>query len=150
MSLIPDFKRCFKQILTMQINILIVEDDPAMRIVLRSTVLSAGLDVDIAEIFEAENGKEGIEILKKSKVDLMLVDIYMPVMDGMEMLDYTYDHPDFSHIPAIVVSTENDEDRIDTILRKGLGFVHKPLTRRLLKGQINKIMKTKEAYRDRD
>lgn len=125
----------------MKINVLIVEDDAAMRVVLRSIVLSANLDVEIGEVFEAENGKVGIEILKREQVDLMLVDIYMPVMDGMEMLDYTYDHPDFSDIPAIVVSTDNDEERVDALMRKGMGFVHKPLTHLLLKDQITKMLK---------
>ena len=125
----------------MKINVLIVEDDAAMRVVLRSIVLSAKLDVEICEVFEAENGKVGIEILKREQVDLMLVDIYMPVMDGMELLDYTYDHPDFSDIPAIVVSTDNDEERVDALMRKGMGFVHKPLTHLLLKDQITKMLK---------
>ena len=127
----------------MKINVLIVEDDAAMRVVLRSIVLSANLDVEIGEVFEAENGKVGIEILKREQVDLMLVDIYMPVMDGMEMLDYTYDHPDFSDIPAIVVSTDNDEERVDALMRKGMGFVHKPLTHLLLKDQITKMLKNR-------
>lgn len=127
----------------MKINVLIVEDDAAMRVVLRSIVLSAKLDVEIGEVFEAENGKVGIEILKSEQVDLMLVDIYMPVMDGMEMLDYTYDHPDFSDIPAIVVSTDNDEERVDALMRKGMGFVHKPLTHLLLKDQITKMLKNR-------
>ena len=125
----------------MKINVLIVEDDAAMRVVLRSIVLSANLDVEIGEVFEAENGKVGIDILKREQVDLMLVDIYMPVMDGMEMLDYTYDHADFSDIPAIVVSTDNDEERVDALMRKGMGFVHKPLTHLLLKDQITKMLK---------
>ena len=127
----------------MKINVLIVEDDAAMRVVLRSIVLSAKLDVEIGEVFEAENGKVGIDILKREQVDLMLVDIYMPVMDGMEMLDYTYDHPDFSDIPAIVVSTDNDEERVDALMRKGMGFVHKPLTHLLLKDQITKMLKNR-------
>lgn len=124
----------------MKINILIVEDDPTMRVVIKNTVLSADLGVEIGEIFEAENGEEGIEVLKQKDVHLMLVDIYMPVMDGLEMLDYTYDHPDFKDIPAVVISTENDESRIDALLRKGLGFVHKPLTHLFLKDQVKKIL----------
>jgi len=121
----------------MEINVLIVEDDAAMRVVLKNTVQSVDMDITIGEIYEAENGQEGIETLKeKEQIDLMLVDIYMPVMDGLDMLDYVHDHPDFNHIPAIVVSTENDEDRIDAILRQGLGFVPKPLTQVLLKDQI--------------
>ncbi|MEX0722432.1 MAG: response regulator [Gracilimonas sp.] len=127
----------------MKINVLIVEDDAAMRVVLRSTILSAELGVEVGEIFEAENGKVGIEVLEKEEVHLMLVDIYMPVMDGMEMLDYTYDHPEFSNIPAIVVSTDNDEERVDALMRKGMGFVHKPLTHILLKDRIRKIFEDK-------
>ncbi|MEL7833579.1 response regulator [Fodinibius sp. Rm-B-1B1-1] len=121
----------------MKINVLIVEDDAAMRVVLKNTVQSVEMDIEIGEIYEAENGQEGIKVLKeKEQIDLMLVDIYMPVMDGLDMLDYVHDHPDFQHIPAIVVSTENDEERIDAILRQGLGFVPKPLTHVLLKDQI--------------
>lgn len=121
----------------MKINVLIVEDDAAMRVVLKNTVQSVEMDIEIDEIYEAENGQEGIKVLKeKEQIDLMLVDIYMPVMDGLDMLDHVHDHPDFQHIPAIVVSTENDEERIDAILRQGLGFVPKPLTHVLLKDQI--------------
>ncbi|GAA5522470.1 response regulator [Aliifodinibius salicampi] len=128
----------------MKINVLIVEDDPTMRVVLKNTVLSIGMGVEIGKIYEAENGEEGIEILKQYKVDLMLVDIYMPVMDGMDMLDHVHDHPDFDEIPAVVVSTENDEERIDAIMRKGLGFVPKPLTHELLEDEVKKMLE-KEA-----
>jgi CheY-like chemotaxis protein len=124
----------------MKINVLIVEDDATMRVVLKNTVLSVDMDIEIEEVYEAENGKEGIKALEKYDVDLMLVDIYMPVMDGLDMLDYVHDHPEFQHIPAIVVSTENDEQRIDAILRQGLGFVPKPLTHLLLKDQIVKML----------
>ena len=130
----------------MKINVLIVEDDAAMRVVLRNTVQSVEMDIDIGEIYEAENGKEGIKVLKEEEnIDLMLVDIYMPVMDGLDMLDYTHDHPDFQHIPAIVVSTENDEERIDAILRQGLGFVPKPLTHVLLRDQIISMVGDRET-----
>ncbi len=133
----------------MEINVLIVEDDAAMRVVLKNTVQSVDMDIDIGEIYEADNGQEGIKVLKnKEKIDLMLVDIYMPVMDGLDMLDYVHDHPDFQHIPAIVVSTENDEERIDAILRQGLGFVPKPLTHVLLKDQIVSMLGENTADND--
>ncbi|HBX66446.1 MAG: two-component system response regulator [Balneola sp.] len=132
----------------MKINILIVEDDPAMRVILRSTVKNAGLEIEIGEIFEAENGDEGLKVLEKEKIGLMLVDIYMPVMDGLEMLDYARDNPDWSHIPAIVVSSENNEDRIDAILRQGMGFVHKPLTHLLLKDRIKEMIQKKMIKED--
>lgn len=124
----------------MNINVLIVEDDATMRVLLKDTLMNADMDIQVENIFEADNGKKGIQVLEDKPVDLMLVDIYMPVMDGLEMLDYVHDHPDYQHIPAIVVSTENDEERIDAILRQGLGFVPKPLTNSLLSEQIEKVL----------
>ena len=120
----------------MKRNFLIVEDEPTMRLLIKKVLFESGLDY--GEIYEAENGKEGLEVLKQHKIDFILVDIYMPVMDGMEMLDYVMDHPEFRDIPSIVISTENDENRIDAIVRRGIGFVHKPLTKDLLKDQIIK------------
>lgn len=122
----------------MKRNFLIVEDEPLMRMLIKKVLIESGLEY--GKIYEAENGKEGIEMLKKYNIDIMLVDIYMPVMDGMEMLDYVMDHPDFKTIPAVVISTENDENRIDAIIRRGIGFVHKPLTKELLKDQIIKYL----------
>jgi two-component system chemotaxis response regulator CheY len=121
----------------MKINVLIVEDDKTMRVLIKSVLIESGMD--IGDIVEAENGKEGLLALENHKIDLMLVDIYMPVMDGMEMLDSVRDHPVYKNIPAIVVSMEDDHKRIGAIVRKGLGFVHKPLTKQLLKEEIKKI-----------
>lgn len=122
----------------MKRNYLIVEDEPTMRLIIKKVLYESGLEY--GEIYEAENGKEGLEALSKYHIDLILVDIYMPVMDGMEMLDYMMDHPDYRSIPTIVISTENNENRIDAIIRKGVGFVHKPLTKELLKDQILKFI----------
>lgn len=131
----------------MKLNVLIVEDDAIMRVILKKTVLSMDLDtgIEVGAIYEAENGKKGLEALEQHEIDLMLVDIYMPVMDGMDMLDHVYDHPEFSEIPAVVVSAENDEDHIDAILRKGLGFVPKPLTHELLEDKVRKMLKKSEV-----
>ncbi len=121
----------------MKINCLIVEDEQAIRLMLHKFLSKS--DLDINTIFEAKNGKEGIEILTKEKIDLMFVDIYMPVMDGMEMLEHVRDHPNFKDIPVIVVSVENDEKRIEAIVRQGLGFVHKPFTYNVLRQEIKKF-----------
>jgi len=121
----------------MKLNVLIVEDEKVIRILIKKTLIES--DLNIGEIFEADNGKEGLEVLNKRKIDFLLVDIYMPVMDGLEMLDYVMSNDDLKKIPAIVVSTENDENRVDAIIRKGLGFVHKPFTNTLLKNEIKKM-----------
>jgi two-component system, chemotaxis family, chemotaxis protein CheY len=121
-----------------KINVLIVEDDPAMRVILRQTLLNCG--IEIGDVFEAKNGKEGLERLTQHQVDLMLVDIYMPVMDGLEMLEEVRDAPELKDIPAIVVSSESSEQRIDAIMKDGVGFIHKPLTHKLLKGEVMRFL----------
>lgn len=121
----------------MERNVLIVEDEKSIRLLIKKTLMKC--DLHIGKIFEAGNGKEGIEIMNNQSIDLLLVDIYMPVMDGLEMLDYVMSRPDLKDIPAIVVSTENDEKRVDAIIRKGLGFVHKPFTNKLLNSEIKKL-----------
>lgn len=121
----------------MKLNILIVEDEKSIRLLIKKTLIES--DLDIVEIHEAENGEEGLKVLHKQDINLLLVDIYMPVMDGLEMLDNVMSSPDLKDIPAVVVSTENDEHRIDAIIRKGLGFVHKPFTKELLKNEIIKL-----------
>ncbi len=120
----------------MKRNFLIVEDEPVARIMIKKVLQES--DIELGEIYEAENGEVGIMVLEKNQVDVMLVDIYMPVMDGIEMLEFARDHPAYKDIPAIVVSMENDEKRIDAIVRKGLGFVHKPFTKDLLEKEIVK------------
>ena len=121
----------------MKLNVLIVEDEKTIRILIKKILIES--DLNIGEIFEADNGKEGLEVLNNRKIDFLLVDIYMPVMDGLEMLDYVMSNDDLKKIPAIAVSTENDENRVDAIIRKGLGFVHKPFTNTLLKNEIKKM-----------
>ena len=121
----------------MKRNFLIVEDEPSARILIRKVL--EGSSIEIGDIYEAENGEKGILALEKHKIDVMLVDIYMPVMDGIEMLEFARDHPAYKDIPAIVVSMENDEDRINAIVRSGLSFVHKPFTKELLEKEILKL-----------
>ncbi|MCH8558164.1 MAG: response regulator [Balneolia bacterium] len=121
----------------MNLNVLIVEDEQITRSIIKQILLDSNLD--IGDILEAENGREGLDVLNSQKIDLLLVDIYMPVMDGLEMLEHVMSRPDLKDIPVIVVSTENDDKRVDAIIRKGLGFVHKPFTKVLLKKELAKL-----------
>lgn len=120
----------------MKMNVLIVEDETPMRILIKKVLSESNLD--IGEIFEATNGEEGLKKFSENRVDLLLVDIYMPLMDGIEMLEYIHADPEQREIPVVVVSTENDENRIEAIVKRGIGFVHKPFTKQLLENEILK------------
>jgi two-component system, chemotaxis family, chemotaxis protein CheY len=118
----------------MALNILVVDDSALMRnIVIKVLKLS---QIDLGEVFQAGNGQEALEILSENWVDLLLVDINMPVMNGLEMLDIVRANPETRDLPIIMISSESQEQRISTIEKKGAGFVHKPFTPELLRDQI--------------
>ena len=90
----------------------------------------------MGEIHEAANGQEGLQVLEHHWIDLALVDMNMPVMNGEEMLDRVRQNPETSDLPVVVISTQGSDTRIDTLRRKGVGFVHKPFTPEILRETI--------------
>ena len=118
----------------MAVNILLVDDSAVMRSMIKKTIVSSG--VDIGEIYEAANGKEGLQVLEENWLDILFIDVNMPVMDGMEMLDEVRKKSDTSDIPILIVSTESNHERIETIQKKNAGFVHKPFTPEVLRERI--------------
>ncbi len=108
----------------MSLNILIVDDSLAMRSIIKKTLHLSGLPID--KIFQAQNGQEGLKMLEENWVDLALVDINMPVMDGETMIDRVRETEDIDDLNIIVVSTESSEVRISRLKEKGVEFIHKP------------------------
>lgn len=122
----------------MTFNILIVDDSQVMRKMIKKTINLCNFD--IAEIYEAGNGKEGIRTLNKKKVDLLFIDINMPVMDGMEMLREVRGQPKTANAAVFIVSAESNSDRIKTIEDQNTEFIHKPFTPEVLRSKILGIM----------
>jgi two-component system, chemotaxis family, chemotaxis protein CheY len=122
----------------MAINILVVDDSAVMRSMIIKTIKLCGLE--IGKVHEAENGKKGLEELKENWIDLLFIDVNMPIMDGMEMLDRVREDPETRDLPILIVSTESNEDRIKTIDEKRAGFVHKPFTPEMLKDKIEEML----------
>ena len=118
----------------MSFNVLVVDDSAVMRSMIIRILKLSGLS--FSEIYEAPNGREGLEILDQNWVDLALVDINMPIMNGEEMIDRIRENKDTSDLPIIVVSTESNIDRVQTIRRKNVEFVHKPFTPEILRKTI--------------
>lgn len=114
----------------MQHNILIVEDEKGIRDAIKIYLNNQGYNV-----FEAENGKEGLEVLGREDIHLAIVDIMMPVMDGITMtmrLRETYD------IPVIFLSAKSED--IDKITGLNIGaddYVTKPFASMELIARVN-------------
>lgn len=121
----------------MQFNILIVDDSAVMRAMVLKTLRMTGLP--LGEVLQASNGAEGLAKVTDEWVDLILADINMPVMTGIEMIEHLRAQDDTQRIPIIVVSTESSETRIQWLAERGVAFVHKPFTPETLRGTILQV-----------
>jgi CheY-like chemotaxis protein len=91
-------------------TILVVDDEPEYRLIMRSVLMSEGWDVLLAE-----HGEEGMEKLRDSKVDLIISDIYMPIMDGIKFHREVRSNPDFEKLPFLFVSAYDDQHTLDAV-----------------------------------
>jgi len=123
----------------MSFNILIVDDSRTIRAVIKKTLSIA--NVPVGELFEAENGKVALDIMKNQWIDLVFADINMPVMTGVEMVDKMADDQLLEKLPVIIVSTEGSKSRIDQLINKGVkAFVKKPITPEQMTNVVNLVM----------
>ncbi len=125
----------------MALKILIVDDSAAMRTVVKRTVEMAGINCE--RFYEAASGKEALKIMRHEDVDLVLADINMPEMTGLEMTERMFVCPSVKEIPVIVVSTEASTARIEQLKARGVkGYVHKPFTPEQIRSEIIKVLQT--------
>jgi two-component system chemotaxis response regulator CheY len=121
-------------------NLLIIDDSSVTRAMVIKTLKMAGLDID--EIHQASNGKEGLELLQAQDIDVVFTDINMPVMDGEEMIDQVRANPQWQDMPLVVVSTEGSETRVNRLKEKGARFVHKPFTPERVREVVEDLIQT--------
>ncbi len=122
----------------MALNILVVDDSSVMRAIIIKTLRLSQLP--LGEVHQAPNGQEALKVLEGNWVDLALVDINMPVMDGEEMMNRMRQNPATADLPVIIVSTEGRDTRREGLRRKGAGFVHKPFTPEALRDAVLKTL----------
>jgi len=109
----------------MSMNVLIVDDSSLTRKAIRRIIDM--LDLDTENILEAGNGARALEILGQTRVDLVLADLNMPVMDGIEMIYHMRGSEDTKGIPVVIVSTESSQTRIEKLLSDNVkDYLHKP------------------------
>jgi two-component system chemotaxis response regulator CheY len=118
----------------MAINVLVVDDSSVMRSIVIRTLQMSGLQLN--EIHQAEHGGQALEELSHHWVDLVLVDLNMPVMGGIEMIDSVRQTAGLVDLPIIVVSTECSTTRIEMLMQRGALFVHKPFCAETLREAV--------------
>jgi len=122
----------------MALNVLIVDDSLVVRKMIGKILNLAG--VPLGEVFEAGNGREGLDVLEQNWVDLLIADLNMPVMNGEEMIEQIRSNPTWADLPVLIISTEGSESRIERLLEKNTVFIHKPFTPEKVRDTVTEML----------
>jgi two-component system chemotaxis response regulator CheY len=108
-------------------NVLIVDDSPTARMLVRRCLQIAGYGAD--QMFEAEHGRAALDVLRVQSIDLAVVDLNMPVMDGRTLIRFMRSSPRHNSIPIIVVSSlVNDTAAAELVAMGASTVLKKPLS----------------------
>jgi two-component system chemotaxis response regulator CheY len=120
-------------------TILIVDDSAMMRKVVLRTLKMAG--VDFETVIEAGDGAEGIALLKQHQVALIMCDINMPVMGGLEMIEAVKEQGLAPGVPIVMVTTEGNETQVrQAILAGARGYIRKPFTVEHIESNVKPLL----------
>ncbi len=124
----------------MAFSILLVDDSRTMRAMIKRVIKLSGIETD--NIYEAGNGREALEVIERHWVDLVLTDVHMPEMDGLEFLRRLRQSPDkmLSGMPVVVVTSEAREAPLQEALALGVkGVIRKPFKPELVREVLRQL-----------
>ncbi|MEQ1650180.1 MAG: response regulator [Hyphomicrobiaceae bacterium] len=102
--------------------VLVVDDDAVTRAVVAKKL------VKVAITIEAEDGVAAFRLLRQQRIDLIIVDLEMPNLGGIDLIGLVRGHPSTKHIPIIVLTSDKSRDAFDQALQAGAtSFLNKPL-----------------------
>lgn len=118
----------------MSLKVLVVDDSSVMRSIIIKSLRMSGIPLE--SVIQAGNGKEALAALEQNPIDLVLVDINMPVMSGDELIVEMRQRPALSVIKVIVVSSDHTDTRMEQLGALGVPIIHKPFNPGQLKDLI--------------
>jgi len=119
----------------MPLDVMIVDDSAAIRKILQRVIIQA--EIPLGKVIEAGDGAEAIKALEGAKVGLILSDINMPNMDGLQLLSAIKSNPETHSIPVIMITTEGGSTKVMEAVSLGAsGYVRKPFTADQIKEKL--------------
>jgi two-component system, chemotaxis family, chemotaxis protein CheY len=124
------------------IRALIVDDSSVMRKIVERSLRQAG--VNLTQVLEAGNGAEALAVLEQNQVDLILCDINMPIMDGLEFVKQLAGVSNAKDVPVVMITTEGSESHVVQALSCGArGYIRKPFTADQVKEHVLPVLAVK-------
>lgn len=120
-------------------TILIVDDSTVVRETLKHYLKGASFD-----IIEAQDPKECLKILSATtiKIDLGLIDVEMPHMNGFELIEMIRAHPSYADVPFVMVTSKHDKEHVTQAIKAGAcDYLGKPFKKKTLLDKIHKHLK---------
>jgi two-component system chemotaxis response regulator CheY len=123
----------------MEPDVLVVDDSAAIRKILQRVLRQTGMA--IGAIHEAGDGQEALGLLQQVKPGLILSDINMPKMDGLQFLAALKEKESWRDIPVVMITTEGGEAKVGEAVRLGAaGYVRKPFTADQIKEKLSGLL----------
>jgi two-component system chemotaxis response regulator CheY len=121
------------------LKVLVVDDSKIMRrMVVRSLELSG---LAVSEVHEAESGAEALEVLHRAWIDVVLCDVHMPKMTGVELVRKMSEDRLTSDVPIVMVSSDRNQAQMDELQRLGVrGYVVKPFQPETLARTVEQVL----------
>jgi two-component system chemotaxis response regulator CheY len=133
----------------MSFNVLIVDDSSSMRAIIKKIIKVSGFGV--GEFLAAADGKEALKMLTDKWVDIVLTDINMPEMNGMELIAEMKKDELMRSIPVVMVTTEGSEKKMREAMDLGArGYVKKPFLPEGIKRTLSSIMGEEDGQKNHD
>ena len=124
------------------VSVLIVDDSSVMRKIVGRSLRQAGLEVQ--QMLEASNGSEALALVKGQSFDLILSDINMPLMDGLEFVRQLSGVENGKGVPVVMITTEGSEGHVVQALSAGArGYIRKPFTPEQVKEHVLPVLGAK-------
>jgi len=123
----------------MSLNVLIVDDSAPVRKILYRVMIHA--DLPLGTVLEAGDGKEALEIIKDVAIHLVLSDICMPNMDGLQLLRELKSMDEYKRVPVLMITTEGSQSvAMEAAGLGAVGFVRKPFTAEQIKEKLQGVL----------
>jgi two-component system chemotaxis response regulator CheY len=118
------------------LRVLTVDDSRTILAMLHHTLSNAGF-----EVLQAEDGQQGLDVLKSQSVDVVITDINMPIMDGIEFIKHVRATGNHQSLPILILTTETSQDKRDQgKAAGGTGWIVKPFDPEKLISVIHRVV----------